>query len=132
MTNRQLTKYFKDTELLPQGYIDTTVLDVKLLRLIDEIRELLGVPCSINADGRQYCGWRPKECTIGAAHSQHKLGKAADLHPQGMIAEDARTIIRKAVDLGALKDLGGVELDVSWVHVDVRDRVGGKVLYFRQ
>lgn len=131
ITDKQLTKYFKASELLPKGYIDTTVLDAKLLKLIDEVRELLGVPCTINSDGRQYCGYRPKDCTIGATNSYHKKGKAADLHPVGMSAEDARTLIRKAVSQGLLKDLGGVELNVSWLHVDVRPRVDDKVLWFK-
>lgn len=125
-----ITKYFSKEELLPKGFDDISVLSPKLLKLIDEVRELLGVPCEINADGRQYCGWRPKDCKVGAAKSQHKLGAAVDMHPKGMSAEDARTLIRKAVSEGLLPDLGGVELGVSWVHIDCRDRVNGNVVYF--
>lgn len=126
-----LTRYFDAHELLPDGHTDADVLDPALLILIDQVRELLGVPCTINADGRQYCGWRPEDCPVGAKHSQHKLGKAADLHPQGMSAEVARHLIRKAVDAGMLPLLGAVEEGVSWVHVDVRDRINNKVLWFR-
>jgi uncharacterized protein YcbK (DUF882 family) len=131
MTDKQITKYFKTSELLPKGYIDTTVLDVKLLKLIDEVRELLDVPCTINIEGRQYCGYRPSDCTIGAPNSYHKKGKAADLHPIGMSAEDARTLVRKAVSQGLLKDLGGVELEVSWLHIDTRPRYNNEVLWFK-
>ena len=127
-----LTKHFDKEELLPKGFEDSSVLDSNLLLMIDEIRELLGVPCAINADGRNWCGYRTKECPIGAPHSQHKLGKAADLHPQGMSAEVARQKVKEAIDNGKLKYIGGIELDVSWLHVDCRDRVNGKVLYFRQ
>lgn len=127
-----LTKYFKASELLPNGFTDTSVLDAKLLVLIDQVRELLGVPCTINAKGRQYCGWRPQDCKIGAPKSMHKLGKAADLHPIGMSAEDARTIIRKAVACGMLPLLGGVEENVSWLHVDTRPRINGGVLWFKR
>lgn len=126
-----LTKYFKKEELLPDGFDDETVLDAKLLILIDQVRELLGVPCTINANGRQYCGWRPENCTIGAPHSQHKLGRAADLHPIGMTAEDGRQLIRKAVAAGMLPLLGAVEEDVNWIHIDTRMRIKGGVLWFK-
>lgn len=126
-----LTRYFKAEELLPHGFTDTSVLDAKLLILIDQVRELLGVPCTINVDGRQYCGWRPENCTVGAPRSQHKLGRAADLHPIGMTAEDGRLLIRKAVAAGMLPLLGAVELDVNWIHLDVRPRIKGGVLWFK-
>ena len=126
-----LTKYFSKHELLPPGFDDVSVLDPKLLILIDQVRELLGVPCTINADGRTLCGYRPASCDVGAPHSPHKLGRAADLHPKGMSAEDARQLIRKAVDAGLLPLLGGVELGVSWLHIDIRPRVGNKVLLFK-
>ena len=125
-----LTKYFKAEELLPKGFTDTSVLDPKLLILIDQVRELLNVPCTINANGRQYCGYRPENCAVGAPHSMHKLGKAADLHPVGMTADTARTIIRKAVACGMLPLLGGCEEGVSWLHIDVRARINGGVLWF--
>lgn len=129
-----LTKYFKAEELLPKGVTDTTLLDPKLLQLIDEVREILGVPCSINnyAQGgtRQWCGLRTSACTEGAPKSQHRLGKAADLHPSGMSAEVARGKLKQAIAEGKLKNLGGVENNVSWLHVDIRPRVNGKVLWF--
>ena len=129
-----LTKHFKAEELLPKGVTDTTLLNAKLLQLIDEVRELLGVPCTINnyATGgdRQWCGLRTDKCAIGAPHSQHKLGCAADLHPAGMSAEVARAKVKEAVAKGLLKNLGGVELNVTWLHVDCRPRVNGNVLWF--
>lgn len=126
-----LTKHFCVEELLPKGHTDASVLDPNLLILIEEVRELLGVPCKINADGRQYCGWRPQDCPTGAPHSQHKLGKAADLHPVDMTADEARERIREAVAEGKLPLLGGVEENVSWLHIDCRPRVNKKVLWFR-
>lgn len=130
-----LTGHFDIEELLPKGVKDTSLLDPKLLQLIDEVRDLLGVPCTINnwAKGgdRQWCGLRTAECTIGAVHSQHRKGCAADLHPVGMTAEEARTKIKEALSRGELKNLGGVEEDVSWCHIDVRSRVNGQVLWFK-
>ena len=123
-------RHFREDEFLPDGFTDFSVMDPRILQTCDDIRDLLGVPCKINADGRQWCGYRTPDCTLGAAHSQHRLGHAADLHPVGMTADDARAIIRHAVAAGKLPYLGGVEVGVSWVHVDTRPRVGGKVLEF--
>lgn len=129
-----VSKYFKNEELLPRDVTDISKIDEKLLMTIDEIRELLGVPCTINnwksGGNREWCGLRTNRCTIGAVHSQHRLGKAADLHPVGMTADAARIILKKAISQGKLKYLGGVELNVSWVHVDVRPRINNKVKYF--
>jgi len=112
------------------------LIDDKLLETIDDIRGLLGVPCWINdyayGGKRSFCGYRPPSCTVGAPKSQHRLGKAADLHPEGMTADEARTRIILAIADGKLPHIGGIELGVSWVHVDVRPRVKGQVTYFRQ
>jgi uncharacterized protein YcbK (DUF882 family) len=124
------SKYFDWEELLPPNFEDTSVIDPNLLILIDQVRELLDVPCTINANGRTLCGYRPKDCKIGAPKSMHKLGKAADLHPIGMSAEDARVLIRKAVSAGMLPLLGAVEESVSWLHVDCRARINNNVLWF--
>jgi uncharacterized protein YcbK (DUF882 family) len=127
-------KHFQPSEFLPEGHDDLSVMDERLLETCDDVRDLLGTPCSINTwnfgGDREWCGFRTPDCTIGAAHSQHRLGKAADLHPVGMDANTARAKIREAVAAGQLPHLGGMELGVSWVHVDVRDRVGGKVVEF--
>jgi hypothetical protein len=129
-----LTQHFNVEELLPKGVTDTSLLDAKLLKLIDEIRDLLNVPCTINnyASGgtRQWCGLRTPACTEGAAHSQHRLGCAADLHPEGLTAEQARAKVKEAVSQGKLVDLGGVENSVSWLHVDTRARINGHVQWF--
>ena len=123
-------KHFQAHEFLPDGMTDLSVMDDRILKLADDIRELLNVPCTINAGGRQYCGWRPADCKVGAPKSMHKQGKAVDLHPAGMSAADARKLIKKAVAAGGLADLGGLELGVSWIHADCRDRVNGQVVYF--
>lgn len=137
-------RHFAPHELLPGLSGDETwealdpnlraMLSDSLLETCDDVRDLLGTPCTINdyASGgkRQWCGLRTPDCTIGAKKSQHRLGRAADLHPRGIDAEMARTIVRNAVEAGRLPHLGGVELGVSWLHIDTRPRAGGKVLWF--
>jgi len=137
-------KHFAPAELLPGLSGDETwesldpalrsQIDDRLLETADDVRDLLCVPCTVNnyASGgeRQWCGLRTPDCTVGVAHSQHRLGRAADLHPEGMTADEARAKIRQAVANGDLAQLGGVELGVSWLHIDVRPRVDGSVVEF--
>lgn len=125
-----IPKHFKASEFLPQGYSDLSVMDDRILEIADLIRELVDLPMTINANGRQYCGYRPADCPIGAPKSMHKLGKAIDLHCSGMSAEDVRTLIKKAIASGHLQNIGGIEEGTSWIHVDCREKVNGKVLYF--
>lgn len=139
-----LPRHFQPHELLPGlsgletwdtlNPVKRALLADSLLETCDDVREILGVPCSVNnyATGgdRQWCGYRSPECKIGAPKSQHRLGRAADLHPQGMTADEARARIRVAVLAGHLRYLGGIETGVPWLHIDCRPRVDGKVLEF--
>lgn len=127
---RYIPKHFKASEFLPTGYTDLSVMSDDILEIADQVRELLGVPCTINANGRQWSGWRPSDCPIGAPKSLHKRGRAVDLHPVGMTASDARTMILKACDLGAIPKLGRMEADVTWLHLDTGPRKNGKVYLF--
>ena len=110
-----------------------------ILETGDQVRELLGVPCRVNdynhGGTRQFCGVREPGCQEYSPTSRHAVTQsrpadALDLHPQGLDADTARARIRAAVATGQFPLLGGMELGVSWVHVDCRPRVGGKVLEF--
>ena len=129
-----VSKHFEDWELLPESETDISLIDEKLLMTIDEARDILGVPCTINnyktGGTRQWCGLRTEACTEGAPKSMHREGKAADLHPEGIAAEDARQILLKASEEGKLQYLGRMEANVDWVHVDLGNRVDGKVHLF--
>lgn len=126
-----ILKHFKASEFLPSGFTDFTVMDEKILEMADEVRELVGKPLTINANGRNYCGYRPKDCKIGAPKSYHKRGMAVDLHCDSLSADKIRELIKKSIQAGGLKWIGGIELDVSWVHIDCRDRINDKVLWFK-
>lgn len=123
-------KHFKPEEYLPKGFTDTSVMDWRILEVADLIRELIDLPITINANGRNWCGYRTPECTIGAPKSMHRLGKALDLHCTGMTAEDMRKLILKACEQGAMPNLGRMEADVSWCHIDLGLRKDGKVYLF--
>jgi hypothetical protein len=113
-------------------------IDQRILDLADQIRSILGVPCLINdyKAGRHFCGIRTPRCPEYSPTSWHSVTSAhlcgaVDLHPVGMSADDARSIIRKAAGLGAVPLLGGMELGVNWCHIDIRKRVDGAVVEFR-
>ena len=106
-------------------------IDQRILDTADEVRDLLGVACLINdyalGGMRSFCGIRTPACPKYSPGSWHSITAtrpcgAVDLHPQGMNADDARSLIRKAVGMGALPHLGGLEINITWVHVDIRPR----------
>jgi hypothetical protein len=119
-------KHFSIEELTPKHYGDWTLLDEKLLMTLDELRELFNAPMTVNnwhiGGPFSLRGWRPKNASIGAPKSMHKVGKAADFDVKDLTPEQAREKIRKwKLQDGKLKYLTGMEVDVNWVHIDVRD-----------
>lgn len=123
-------RHFKPHEYLPSGFTNVDVMDWRILEIADIIRELIGLPITINADGRNWCGYRPPSCDVGAKRSYHKKGQALDLHCAGMTANNMRQLILKACDGGAMPNLGRMEHGVSWVHIDLGARKNGKVHLF--
>ena len=149
MGEKYYPKYFQLYELLPPEVFtieDMTakekymqkgwyLLDNKLLETIDVIREMIGKPLICNTwyqDGnRKYCGYRTVGCTTGAAKSQHKLGKAADLICPYMSAEEMRQTIKANAD--KLPYPIRIEDGVNWLHIDVKDMdyKGEKIYFFK-
>lgn len=124
-------KHFKPEEYLPVGFTDASVIDWRILQVADEVRELIGHPITINAYGRNWCGYRTPDCKIGAPKSLHRLGKALDLHCAEVSAEDMRKKILEASLNGAFANLGRMEADVSWCHIDLGPRKDGNVYLFK-
>ena len=115
-----------------------TFFDVKLLETIDVIRDIIGLPLICNTwfiDGnRKNCGFRTQQCSVGAAQSQHKLGKAVDLVCAKMSAEEMRQKIEANKD--KLPYPIRMEKDVNWLHLDVKERTAAweknkKIVYFK-
>jgi hypothetical protein len=102
-----------------------TLFDERLLRTMDMLRSMFGVmeANTWNSGGScRYRGFRPHDCDVGAGFSQHRFGRAVDLMPlQSGIDHIRKTILDKS-DSARFKDIGGIELDVSWLHIDVRGR----------
>ncbi len=135
-------KYFKLYELLPKEmYVDEDTgwegFDEKLLRTIDVVREIVGVPliCNNWRDGgnRNYCGARTpksKHYRQGSFHSvrEDRPVMAVDLISTRMSAPAIReTVASRNQELPFPIRF---EEGVSWVHLDTNAQVGYKVYFF--
>jgi len=98
--------------------------DYEMLYTAQHLRDRYGT-MSINNwhDGgdRQYCGWRPMDCKVGALLSDHKAWKGLDLHPAGISAIDIRTQILSDPYHEDFKFITCLEMDISWLHVSTRN-----------
>lgn len=112
-------KHFKASELVPRGYERywLILMDERILRTLDAIREHYNRPVLVNHAGMQNRGWRPPNSTVGGKLSQHRFGRAVDLSVSGISAETVRNDIRS----GLFPLITAIEKDVSWVHIDVRN-----------
>ena len=119
-------RHFSIEELTPPGHQDWDLLHPELLELLDEIRDLLDEPMIVNnwkhGGHHSLRGWRPQDCKVGAKNSFHKRGMAADFDVPGSTADEIREkLIRWKTKEGKLAHLGGIEMGVSWCHVDCRN-----------
>lgn len=129
-------KYFTIKELVHPNMLSVAegilwmLFDDRILRLADRIREKYGV-CTVNAAGLVDCGLRDINSGTGVKYSQHKFGRALDLHIrsielkyQGKKAEKIKAY--NAVREELLKDPRFEDLcfedNISWLHIDVGNR----------
>jgi hypothetical protein len=129
-------KHFGIKELVPKdlynkyssrgdSFLFQVVFDERLLRLIDILREEFGplTVCDWSWGGAsQYRGFRPPNCSVGAALSQHRFGRAVDMIPKDILPNDMRKQIIADQNSDKWKVIGGLEMDITWFHVDVRAR----------
>lgn len=95
------------------------LINPKLIEADQKLRDVFG-PVTINnwwgSGDRNYSGFRPINCKIGAKGSDHKFGNASDKIFKNATADQVRKYIRKEFkNLGITK----IEDDVSWVHSSV-------------
>lgn len=135
-------KYFKLYELLPKSLYEDEdtgweLIDERLLRTIDFVRELLGVPLTVNTwkqgGSRGYsCARTPdcKEYSKGSYHSVRADRKvmACDMVSNTLTAAEMRKKIKDSAD--SLPYPIRLENGVAWLHVDVAEKTGYKIYVF--
>ena len=135
-------KWFEIKELIPPDIYDKSIeeelwclIDDNLKEVLDFIREyIVKAPLTCNnwhiGGERVASGYRDQNCPVGAKHSQHKEGRAADLICSKYTAEQMRQMILDKQDM--LPYPVRIEDGVNWLHVDTkpRDYKGDKVYLF--
>lgn len=125
------TKNFSIKELVPKDIYDLRgeksweLFRPEALITLDELRILFDAPVTINNwpwGGKfHYRGFRPITYYNGKfSLSQHILANAFDFDVKGLTADQARTKIIDWKKRGALRYLTGIELNISWIHIDFR------------
>ena len=131
-----MKNYFKIQELVPpavyadQGERAWRLIDSGLVYTLNCLREVHG-PITVNnwhiGGPREWSGLRTPDSPYYSPGSYHSCGQAADC----LFSNEPVTLVRThilAFDKFPL--VGGIELDVSWLHVDVRQRRDGKIITF--
>lgn len=110
------------------------LFDPLLLSTLDRIRERYKAPVIINNwkaggsfDAR---GFRPSKSVVGAPLSAHRRGQACDFDVKGMTSEEVRKDIRDHQEHMDFQFINRVELDTSWVHIDVAN-VPNRIVFFK-
>lgn len=123
------------------GEIAWSFFDVRLLIMLDTLRDRIGKPIFINnwlihGDYSQRglrclrCDLVKAKCLAGEMYeSAHLLGKAADFDVQGLIAEEVRLWITAKTNWWPYSIR--LEKDVDWVHLDVFDQSEQKIYLFK-
>ena len=120
---------YKELEKLDKLYQVWWLFDPRILQAIDLIRKRYGRMVANTwwwGGKHHYRGFRPAGCTIGAKRSQHRFGRAVDLVPTQVSVEEIRSDIKGGEDFHWITC---VEIDVSWLHVDVRNYKGLLIVY---
>ena len=100
------------------------LLDDRMLRLIDRLREKFGKMTINNwywGGDREWSGLRTAGSPFYSPYSQHSFGRAFDAIFDEVGIETVRQYILNNPD--EFPELMSLELDVSWLHGDVRNCV---------
>ena len=146
---------FKAYELVDKETYDTLSdkafekIDERLLKFIDNLSKALEEFYSIRirlvcnnwhwhknpkaADYFQWRGWRNENYKLFNKNSFHgKIPcKALDLDSPDLPAKALINFVLLKQNEDWCKDIGGVEIGVNWLHVDLRKRSGNKIITFR-
>lgn len=128
-------KHFNVEELVPQhifelkGLSSIELMNPKILDVADTLRELTGVPLTINnwkwGGNRNWSGLRDATSSYYSPTSQHSFGNAIDVVNKHISAHEVRNLILDNTDLFPYVTF--LECGISWVHIDVREGNGIKL-----
>ena len=92
---------------------------IKLAGQLQFLRDYTGRPITINSAYR--CPNYNDNVIKGAKHSQHKLGKAADITIQSLKPAEVYALIEELIDMGHMLQGGlGLYEKKGFVHYDIR------------
>jgi len=100
------------------------LLDERMLETLDRLREKYGSMTVNNwkwGGDRKWSGLRTKDSPWFSTYSQHSFGRAADCLFKETTAEQVRQDMLANPDEHTFELVGSIELDVSWLHFDVRN-----------
>ena len=133
--------HFRIEELVPEnifirrGSASIELLDARALPMVNNVREIAGVPMTINdwswGGVYQQSGLRTQEHypTVEAyirSLSQHKYGRGFDGKPDGKSARDV--IVELILNHNSSSIYSFIEIDRDWVHFDSRFNRNGTPL----
>ena len=132
------SKYFKIHELVPKKMYEKygekawRYVDVRLIETIDKLKEHFNLgTMTINnyywGGSREWSGIRTPESPNYSYGSQHSFANAFDIVFSDYSAEEARNYILD--NLHEFEYIKGMELGVSWLHIDVRNE--DKIVLFK-
>jgi hypothetical protein len=137
----KVNKYFDLREFVdPVTYAELgdesiDLLDEKLFKISEFVRETINAPCFINTwhTGGQYkeSGLRNKNTTTGAKKSAHKLGKGMDIKSDGYTGEEWYEFVKKhAKELYALglRRIEDKKIATTWCHMDTKEHGKANVI----
>jgi hypothetical protein len=133
-------RFFSPEELVPKLIFtmlkerSLILIDSRILITIDRLRERYGKffinDWSFEGGTREQCGWRPSDSKTGEMFSQHRFGRAVDMHPQAVDVAEIHHDLRKLPDRPCYEYITAVEDNVPWLHIDVRNNSTGKIIWF--
>lgn len=115
------------------NYKAACLIDPRIVRVCDLLREKAGVPVWINnwfKPGGSYdsSGYRAPWDSTGGSLSQHRRGCAADVKVQGMTPAQVFDLImrnRIEFEVCGLTTMEELKFTPTWNHFDVRPRIDG-------
>jgi len=132
------SKYFKIHELVPKAMYEKygekawRYVDVRLIETIDKLKEHFNLgTMTINnyywGGNREWSGIRTPDSPNYSYGSQHSFANAFDIVFSDYSAEEVRNYILENLD--EFEYIKGMELQVSWLHIDVRNE--DKIVLFK-